>query len=54
MSHVGNIWIGPWANFPHYMDPTLTNIVPYTMELQKILSHLLEKDQAHFKIADAL
>ncbi len=23
VSHVGNIWIGPWANFPHYMDPTL-------------------------------
>ncbi len=21
--HVDNIWIGPWANFPHYMDPTL-------------------------------
>ncbi len=20
--HVGNIWIGPWANFPLYMDPT--------------------------------
>ncbi len=23
VSHVGNIWIRPWANFPHYMDPTL-------------------------------
>ncbi len=32
----------------------MTNIVPYTMELQKILSHLFEKDQAHSKIADAL
>ncbi len=23
VSHVGNIWIGPWANFPQYMDCTL-------------------------------
>ena len=23
VSHVGNIWIGPWANLPPYMDPTL-------------------------------
>ncbi len=22
VSHMGNIWIGPWANFPYYMDPT--------------------------------
>ncbi len=30
---MGNIWIGPWANFPHYMDPTLappgmTHVLP--------------------------
>ncbi len=23
---MGNIWIGPWANFPHYMDRTLTAV----------------------------
>ena len=23
VSHVSNIWIGLWANFPPYMDPTL-------------------------------
>ncbi len=23
MTHVGNIWIGPWTNFPPYMDHTL-------------------------------
>ncbi len=23
VSHVGNVWIGPWANFPQYMDGTL-------------------------------
>ncbi len=23
VSHVGYIWIGPWANLPQYMDPTL-------------------------------
>ena len=22
--HVGNVWIQPWANFAHYMDPTFT------------------------------
>ena len=32
----------------------MTNIVPYTMELEKILSHLFEKDQAHLEIADTL
>ena len=32
----------------------MTNIVPYTMELQNILSHLFEKDQDYSKIADAL
>ncbi len=20
VSHVGSIWIGPWTNFPQYMD----------------------------------
>ncbi len=20
ISHAGNIWLGPWVNFPHYMD----------------------------------
>ncbi len=29
-------------------------VVLYTMELQNILSHLFEKDQAHPKVADAL
>ena len=28
----------------------MTNIVPYTMELQKILSHLSKKDQAHLTL----
>ncbi len=23
VSHVGNIWIGPWENFLYHMDPTL-------------------------------
>ena len=23
VSHMGNSWIGPWANFPQYMYPTL-------------------------------
>ncbi len=32
----------------------MSNIVPYTMGLQKILFHLFEKDQALWKIADAL
>ncbi len=26
VSHMGNIWIGPWANFPQYMDPTFKKI----------------------------
>ncbi len=25
VSHVGNVWIGPWANFPQYMDRTFEN-----------------------------
>ncbi len=25
VSHMGNIWIGPWANFPQYMDPTFAS-----------------------------
>ncbi len=32
----------------------MPNILPYAMGLQKILSHLFEKDQAHWKMADAL
>ncbi len=23
---MGNIWVGPWANFPHYMEPTLPEL----------------------------
>ena len=34
--HVGNIWIGPWANFPHYMDPTL-----HIMSLQGRLDYVI-------------
>ncbi len=26
VSRVSNIWIGPWANFPPYMDPTFNHI----------------------------
>ncbi len=25
MFHVGNVWIGPWANFAQYMDSTLAS-----------------------------
>ncbi len=32
----------------------MPNTVPYTMGLQKILSHLFEKNQVHRKITDAL
>ncbi len=26
VSLMGNIWIGPWAIYPHYMDPTLYEV----------------------------
>ena len=29
--HLGNIWIGPWANFPQYMDPIFPSmLVPFS------------------------
>ncbi len=27
VSPMDNIWIGPWAIYPHYMDPTLFAIL---------------------------
>ncbi len=24
---MGNVWIGPWENFPHYMDPTFGQLI---------------------------
>ena len=32
----------------------MANLVPYTKELENILSHLFEKDQTYSKIADAV
>ncbi len=34
--------------------PQLTNVLLCNMKLQMILSHLLEKDQAHSYVADSL
>ncbi len=47
---VGNIWVRPWANFPHYMDPTflhreknhhgkLIHWPLYQLICQNLLSH---------------
>ncbi len=43
---MSNIWIGPWANFPHYMDPTLQKMdpnipVPYYIKKDGDLLELL-------------
>ncbi len=37
VSHVGNIWIGPWANFPHYMDPTFSKLLVKSVLI--VMSH---------------
>ena len=34
VSHVGNIWIGPWANVPQYMDRTLCDVTQQSLVLR--------------------
>ncbi len=34
VSPMGNIWIGPWAISPQYMDPPLL-VISYTLNLEQ-------------------
>ncbi len=45
---MGDIWIGPWAIYPHYMDPTFSLMAfmnhlyllkPMTLSLQQQICH---------------
>ncbi len=36
VSHVGNIWIGPWANFLHCMDRTFIPMVFFPTPLLEL------------------
>ena len=29
---MSNMWIGPWANFPQYMDPTFIEIIDFNLK----------------------
>ena len=41
LSHMGNIWIGPWAIFPQYVDSTL-NVCYLTLFTIKDFGLLLQ------------
>ncbi len=38
VSYVGNIWIGPWANFPQYLDRTFGKWSFYALFRTRLMS----------------